>query len=177
VVLIGYHASASSTRGVRAHSFSSASFTGVSLNGQQVSEGSFVAAYAGARGVPVVFVSGDDVAIQELRTQIGAVDAVETKRALGFHSAVTLTPQESAERIHAGVLAALGRLSTFKLHVLKTPITLDVSFKNYMPAELMTYLRAIQRVDAHTIRFVGRDMDEVYDFLEFTERYSVDASP
>lgn len=177
LVLIGYHASAASVKGVRAHTFSSAHFTGVALNGQPMSEGSFVAAYAGARGVPVVFVSGDDAAILELRTQIGDIDSVETKQSLSFHSALTLTPQDSADRIFAGVRAALGKKGAFKPYVLKTPVTLDLTYKSYTPAEMMSYLRSVQRVDAHTIRFVGQDMDEVTDFVEVAANYSSDLSP
>ena len=58
-----------------------------------MSEGEIGAAQAGAVGVPVVFVSGDNVATAELRGRIGNIVTVETKKALSFHS---------AETIHAG---------------------------------------------------------------------------
>src|SRR5215471_19745497 len=57
-LFIGYHASTTNMRGVRAHTFSSAHLTRVSLNGNAVTEGEFNAAYAGALGVPVIFASG-----------------------------------------------------------------------------------------------------------------------
>ena len=98
-LLIGYHASASSSTGVRAHTFSSASYARVALNGQDVSEGAWVAAQAGALGVPVVFASGDDAMTRELKQKLGDIETVETKHSLGFHSALTLTPQESVARI------------------------------------------------------------------------------
>ena len=177
LLLIGYHASSSSLTGVRAHTYSSGSFTGVALNGQQVGEGDFFAAHAGAHGVPVVFASGDDATIAELKNRLGNIETVETKRALSFHSASTLTPQEAVERIHTGVRAALARINDFKPYVLKTPVTLEISYKNYTPAEALSYLRIVQRVDAHTIRFVGRDMAEVTDFLEFAGMYNSDMSP
>ena len=53
-VFIGYHASTSNSRGVRAHTFSSAQLTRVALNGEQVTEGAWNAAIAGHFGVPVV---------------------------------------------------------------------------------------------------------------------------
>jgi D-amino peptidase len=52
-----------------------------------------------------------------------------------------------------------------------------VSFKNYMPAEVLSYLRSVERVNSHSIRFVGKDMIEVSDFLEFVSTYSPDLSP
>jgi hypothetical protein len=46
-----------------------------------------------------------------------------------------------------------------------------------MPAEVLGYLRIVQRVDSHTIRFVGKDMDEVDDFEEFVSNYGADLAP
>jgi D-amino peptidase len=177
VLLIGYHVSASSSTGVRAHTISSATYERVALNGQDVSEGEWVAAQAGALGVPVIFASGDDAMARELRQRLGDIVTVETKQSLGFHSALTLTPQESVTRIGAGVSTALARLGKFKPYVLSTPIRLEVTFKNYMPAEVLSYLHSVERVNAHSIRFVGRDMEEVTDFMVVVGSYKPDLSP
>jgi D-amino peptidase len=127
--------------------------------------------------VPVVFASGDDAATRQLKERLGDIVTVETKQSLGFHSALTLTPQESVVRIGAGVSTALSRLGKFKPYVLSTPIRLEVTFKNYMPAEVLSYLRSVERVDSHSIRFVGRDMDEVTDFMVVVGSYKADLSP
>src|SRR5262249_5414099 len=113
-LFVGYHASTTNTRGVRAHTFSSAHLTRVSLNCNSVTEGEFNAAYAGALGVPVIFASGDDAALEELKSRLGNLETAETKKNLSFHSAETLTPEASCERIGAGVKAALARLHDFK---------------------------------------------------------------
>jgi D-amino peptidase len=176
VIFIGYHASASNMHGVIAHTFSSADFSRVTINGKDASEGSFNAAIAGYFGVPVVMMSGDDVAIAELRSQIGDIEAAETKKSLGFNSAITLTPEASYELIAQKVKAALGRLGDFKPYVLKNPVTIDVSFKNYRPVELLGYLPSIHRIDPHTVEFVGKDIIEVADFVNFLD-YSPDLKP
>lgn len=176
-MFIGYHASTTNSNGVRAHTFSSAHYARVALNGNAMTEGEYNAAYAGAKGVPVIFVSGDDAATQEIKARLGDIETVETKKALSFHSAETLTPQESCNRIFRGVKAALGRLPDFKPYVIKTPVTLEITFKNYMPSEVLSYLRIVQRVDSHTIRFVGKDMDEVDDFEQFLSTYNADLTP
>ena len=176
-MFVGYHASTTNPRGVRAHTFSSARFARVTLNGSAVTEGEFNAAYAGAIGVPVIFASGDDAAMAELRSRLGNLETVETKKTLGFHSAETLTPEASCEKIATGVRSALNRLRDFKPYTIKTPVTLEITFKNYMPAEVLSYLRTVQRVDSHTIRFVGKDMEEVGDFVEFVDEYNGDLTP
>lgn len=177
VMFVGYHASGSNSGGVRAHTFTSANFTRVALNGRDVGEGEFGAAQAGEFGVPVVFMSGDEVATQELRGRIGGIVTVETKQALGFHSALTLTPAEAVARIEAGALLAIGSLHELKPYVIESPITLEISYKNYAAAEMMSYLRGVQRVDSRSVRFVGKDMREVADFVEFAARYKADLTP
>jgi D-amino peptidase len=176
-LFVGYHASTTNPKGVRAHTFSSAHYTRVALNGNAVTEGEYNAAYAGAKGVPVIFASGDDAAVEEIKSRLGNIEIVETKKSLSFHSAETLTPAASCDKIYAGVKSALARLHDFKPYVIKTPVTLEITFKNYTPAELLSYLRSVQRVDSHTIRFVGRDMDEVDDFEEFVANYNSDLAP
>jgi D-amino peptidase len=176
-LFIGYHASTTNSNGVRAHTFSSAHFTRVGLNGAAVTEAEFNAAYAGDLGVPILFASGDDAAIEEMRSRLGELDTVTTKTSLGFHSAETLTPAAACDRIYEGVLAALAHRERRRPLILSHPVTVELTFKNHMPAEVLSYLRSVERIDAHTIRFVGRDMQEVADFTDVVEWYNADLSP
>ena len=177
VMFIGYHASTNNVKGVRAHTFSSANLTRVALNGTEVSEGSWAAAIAGHFNVPVIMMSGDDAAIAEVRKAIGNIEAAETKRTLGFHSAMTLTPQASADLIAASVKAAMGRRSEFKPYRVTTPVAVDVSFKNYTPAEMLAYLPGFERVDAHSIRYRARDMVEAEAIRTFITTFRIDMTP
>ena len=177
VMFIGYHASTNNMKGVRAHTFSSATLTRVALNGVNVSEGSWAAAIAGHFNAPVIMISGDDAAIAEVRSAVGNIEAAETKRALGFHSAMTLTPQASYELIAARVKAAMARRSEFKPYKVTTPVTVDVSFKNYTPAETLAYLPAFERTDAHSVRFRARDMVEAEAIRTFITTYRPDMTP
>jgi len=176
-IFIGYHASTSNSKGVRAHTFSSAHLTRVALNGSPVTEAEFNAAYAGEFSVPIIFASGDDAAIAEIKAHLGDMDTVVTKNNLGFHSAETLTPSAACDLIFDGVIHAMAHRAQRHPTLVSKPVTLELSFKNYMPAEVLSYLRSIERVDSHTIRFVGRDMPEVSDFVDVVERYNPDLAP
>jgi len=176
-LFVGYHASTTNSEGVRAHTISSARFTRVALNGTSVTEAEFNAAYAGALGVPIVFISGDDAAVAEVSGRLGNLESVVTKKSLGFHSAQTLTPALAGERIYQGVLKALAHRDQRHPYVVAPPITLDLSFKHYQPAEILSYLRTVTRTDSHSIRFVVRDMKEVSDFIDFLDSYNPDAAP
>jgi D-amino peptidase len=176
-VFIGFHASTDNPRGVRAHTFRSSLFTHVALNGKPISEGSFGAALAGSFGVPLVMMSGDDVAIAEVKSQVGDVEGAEVKKSLGFHSASTLTPQASYELIGRKVKAALARRGDFKPYKLDGPFSLEIAFKHYLMAEVVSYLPGTERVDAHTIRFRAKDLAEVANLFTFLDNYDQDLKP
>ena len=176
-ILIGYHASTNSTEGVRAHTFSSATLTRVALNGVTMTEGSWGAAIAGHFGVPVVMISGDDAAIAEVRRVVGDIEGAETKRALGFHSAITITPEASYVLIAEKVKAGLARRASIEPYKVGGPVTVDVSFKHYQPVELLGYLPMFERTDSHSIRFRARDMVEASDIMTFIGRYRADLEP
>jgi D-amino peptidase len=176
-IFIGYHASTNNLRGVRAHTFSSARLTRVALNGTVVTEGAFNAAIAGHFGVPIVMMSGDDAAISEVRSLVGNIEGAETKKTLGFHSALTITPEASCRLIAEKVTAALARIRDFKPYVIAEPVTLDVSLKNYTPVEMLSYLRIIERPDSHSVRFHAKDILEASDFIEFLTTYNIALEP
>jgi D-amino peptidase len=177
VLFIGYHSSTANKSGVRAHTFSSARLTSVRLNGKEVTEGLWNAAIAGELNVPVVFVSGDDAACAELRAVLASTDTAEVKKSLGFHSANTLTPEASQELIAKSVKSALRRRREIRPFKISAPITLDLSFKHYRVAELLTYLSLFERTESHAIRFVGKNMAELSDAMNFITSYRYDLEP
>jgi D-amino peptidase len=177
VVFIGYHTAATNPEGVRAHTISSATFASVALNGRPVSEAGLNAAIAGHFGVPVVLVSGDDATVTEARELLGEVEVAPVKRAITFHAAATRTPEAAQELIRTRARAALGRLADFRPHRVAAPVTLELVFKNYRPAEMLSLLPVVQRTAARTIRFTGKDILEVARFLEFVREYRADLSP
>lgn len=170
-IFIGYHASTNNTKGVRAHTFSSARLTRVALNGVNVTEGAWNAAIAGHFGVPVVMISGDEAAVEEVRSLVGSIEGAEVKKSLSFHAANTITPEASQELIAQKVKSALARLKDFKPYRVKTPVTLEIGFKHYRPVELLGYLKGVERIDSHTIRYIAKDMTEVADFELFVTSY------
>ena len=177
VLFVGYHASTTSPAGVRAHTLSSAHYAAVELNGVAMPEAGISAAIAGHFGVPVVMISGDNVAVGEARHIIGDLAGAVVKQAIGFHSAATLTPAAARKVIREAAKAGIERRAEIEPYVLRKPVRLDLTFKNYLPAEVMSLLPIIQRTGSHSIRFEGKDMTEVSRILEFIGEYSPDLAP
>ena len=176
-VFIGYHTGTTNPQGVRAHTMSSARLADVQLKGISVSEAGINAAIAGHFNVPVIMVSGDDAVVKETQTLLGDVEGAVVKWASGFHSARTIMPEVGYQLIREKVTKAVRRIKDFKPYKLSGPIQVDVRFKNYRPSEVLSYLSIVQRTDAHSIRFTGKDMIEVSKFLEFIVTYEPGLEP
>ena len=176
-IFIGYHSSTTNPRGVRAHTMSSANYAAVLLNDIPMPEAGINAAIAGHFGVPVVMISGDDAIVEEAQELLGPLEGATVKWSYGFHSAKTMMPAASYELIGEKVTRALERLSEFQPYQLDTPAQLDLTFKSYMPAEVLSYLSEVERIDAHTVRFIGEDIVQISTFLQFVGRYSSSLTP
>ena len=176
-IFLGYHTATTNSQGVRAHTISSARLADVRLKGISMSEAGLNAAIAGHFNVPVIMISGDDAVVKETQALLGDVEGAVVKWASGFHSAKTLMPEAGYELIREKVKRAMGRIKDFKPYKLAGPIQLDVRFKNYRPSEVLSYLSIVERTDAHSIRFTGKDMIEVSKFLEFIVTYDPALEP
>ena len=151
-VFIGYHASEMTADAVRGHTFSSAKLLGVHLNGTEMSEGMFNAAIAGHYDVPVLFVSGDRKAVEQMQSAIPGITGVVVKEPLGYHSAATVTPARGQTMIRDGVRAALVKRIAVPPYKVSTPIQLEVGFKLTLDAERASYVPGFTRAGAHTVR-------------------------
>jgi D-amino peptidase len=151
--------------------------TGLKVNGVEMPEAGISALIAGHFGVPVVMISGDDAIATEATALLGDLEVAVVKWSYGFHSARTLMPGPAQRVIAERTRAALARLEEFQPYVMPNPLALDISFKNYMPAELLAYLPNVERVDSHSVRFEARDAVELSRFIEFVLSYGAGITP
>ena len=165
VLFIGYHASEWTAGAVRSHTMSSAKLLGIKLNGQEVMEAVFNAAIAGHFGVPVIFMSGDRLAVTQFQKTIPSVEGVVLKEPYGFHSAMTVTPAKARQLIRDGVARALGKSGAQAFRV-KTPIDLEVGFKLTPDAEKAAFVPGLSRVDAHTVRGTFADILQISRLMQ-----------
>jgi len=177
VVFVGYHASTTNPAGVRAHSFSSANLADVRLNGTSVTEGAWNAGLAAHYGVPILAVSGDEAAVKEVQTLVKGVAGAVVKWPYGFHSARTLSPEKTRAAIRDAVSRGMARRKEIALYRVAAPIRLEIRFKSYRPAEVLSWLPGVERADAHAVRYTVRDMPEASRFLAFVLNYQADLQP
>jgi D-amino peptidase len=176
-VFIGYHSATTNPVGVRAHTFASARYTSVRLNGQTMAESTFNAALAAHYGVPVVAISGDDAAVQELLDIVPGAAGAVVKHAIGFHAAETMTPAAAQNLIREAVRAGLERRAQIRPWTPGGPYALELGFRNYRAAEVLAYLPIVERTSSHSIRYTAARMPDIARFLAFIGTYSPDIEP
>jgi D-amino peptidase len=166
-LLIGYHAGATSLEGGLAHTMSGELFQEVRLNGRVVSETGVSAAIAGHFGTPVLFLSGDDAAVAEARQLLGEIATAEVKTTYGFLSARHLSPAAADEVLRAGVRDAVGLVGQHEPFVVPGPVIVEIRLRTRFIAEWLSYLAAVERIDAFTIRHVAADIVAASRFFQF----------
>lgn len=168
VGFVGYHASEGTPGAVLAHTFSGNET--VSLNGTPVPEAGFNAAIAGDFGVPVVFVSGDQVIGEQARQLLGPIETAAVKRALGFHSAVMMNPDDARRLIHEGMKRGVQRRGEIKPYKVAHPVKLAITFKKLIDAETVSLLPGVERTGGDTVVYTAKDMIDASRFLEVMSR-------
>lgn len=173
VLFIGAHARAGSP-GVIAHVYA---FDRISVNGRVLNETGINALVAGEYGVPVVLVSGDDVAVREAKEQLGPqVVGVVTKLAVGRNAAVTYSPavvrQMLADSSAVAVRRALG--GEFRPFTLERPYTVEFDLRQSYPAEYVAGVDSLQgftlaKTGERSYRFITRDARELARLLDAIE--------
>jgi len=122
-LLIGAHAKATSPPAVAYHTMSKG-VKNWSINGISIGEMGLQALIAGHYGVPMIFVSGDHYACEEIKALIPGIVTVAVKRGLSRRSAISWAPQKARELIREGVKEAMAKLDQIPPFRLEPPLVL-----------------------------------------------------
>ena len=166
LILLGYHAKAGTLHAVLEHTMSSESWLRLKVNGREVGEIAMDGALAGAVGVPVLMVSGDDKLCAEAVDFFGPnVVTVCVKQGLGRHAAVCLSPEKTAKMIRAGSAEAVKRVGRVPLLDLGSPAVVELTFKQTWQADGAD-LRPHhgRRLDGYTVQWTCQDFAEWMGF-------------
>lgn len=153
VCMVGYHSRAQG-RGILAHTINSFAFARVFFNGQELGEMGIYGALAGEYGAPVAMASGDDAFIEEHRPLFPHTVFVETKRATGHTSGISLSPARACAAIRAGVVAALGQGGiAARPFALRGPIAVRIETQTAALADLFCQWPTLQRLAGDEVAF------------------------
>jgi len=159
LILLGYHARAGTAHAVLEHTMSSASWFRLKVNGREIGEIGIDGALAGAVGVPVIMVSGDDKLCAEARELFGPdIQTVCVKTGHARHGATLLPPERTAEMLRAGAAEAVRNIAKVKPLDLGSPAVVELTYKHTEHADAAD-LRVFdgRRIDGYTVRWTCPD--------------------
>ena len=157
---VGYHAGASSQHGVLDHTYYGKVVHALSVGGRPWNETALNALVAGAHGVPVALVTGDETTCAQAREALGAeVTVVPVKAAITRFAARTVHPEEACRRIQHGAGTALGRLRELRPFRPAAPYELEVVFHDAALADAAELLPATRRIDAVRCAYQAGDAE------------------
>ncbi|MBD3183349.1 peptidase M55 [Candidatus Poribacteria bacterium] len=96
---VGQHAMAGTEAAPLCHTYSSKSIEYYKINGMFVGEFGARAIMAGTFGVPTVFISGDDKAVDEAKELVPGIYGAAVKEGLGRELAIHLSPKKAQKLI------------------------------------------------------------------------------
>ncbi len=164
VCMVGYHSRAQG-RGILAHTINGFAFARIVVNGHESSEASIYGALAGAYGAPVVMLSGDDVLREENEAFFPRSAFVQTKRATGHASGISLSPAQAQQAIRAGVIDGLTRRAQCQSIPIATPVVVDLQTTSPGLADLFCQWPTLERVSANQLRFSAPEIESAVRML------------
>lgn len=164
VCMVGYHSRAGGA-GILAHTINSFAFAGIEIGGQALGEAGLYGALAGEYGVPVLMASGDDVFIAENRALFPHATFVQTKRATGQTSGVSLSPARSCAAIREGVAAGLAAQGKARPLVLEKPLAVTLRTQTPALADLFCQWPAFERSGPTELRFTAASVEAAVRML------------
>jgi D-amino peptidase len=163
VAFIGQHSLAGVRAGIMAHSYSSLGIQNMRMNGKPVGEIATRAALAGWYGVPVIFITGDDAAVQEMREIVPEVEAASVKEGLARYTCITMSAQAARDLIREGAQRAMEKIGKIRPYRIEGPVTIEYEYttRNSLPDDAGKRPGA-KVIDDRTIRYEGKDFMEAW---------------
>ena len=163
VAFLGQHARANRERAVMAHSYSSLGIQKLTMNGREVGEIETRTALAGWFGTPVIFLSGDQAAVEDLRAIVPDAETAAVKESLGYYNCVSMAAPAAQMLIEEKAAVAYRKRASIKPYKISGPVTIETEYSTRNTLFPDSALRpGIERTGPRTIRIRGKDFLEAW---------------
>lgn len=166
VLLVGWHDKARGP-GVLSHTFAPEQRMGdIRINGVVCGEVEIAAGVAGHLGVPIGFISGDDVTCDAAREFFGNIEIACVKTALDRYAANCLPLGEARALIKAKSQFAVERVAEFEPYRFSPPYALEWDCSDHNIATMLARVPGAELIQPNTVRYVHQaDFIEMYNML------------
>ncbi|MEJ5250978.1 MAG: M55 family metallopeptidase [Chthonomonadetes bacterium] len=164
VAMLGQHAMAGTLNAFIDHTQVPKELCRFRINGQEHGEMSQLALYAGAYGVPLVYVSGDEALCEEARRLFPHVVCTPTKRGTGWATCELYPPDQVRQRIRYHIAYAIRHANREHAWRVQPPVDVSVEWAYSGLADRYAGFAGVQRVDARTVAWKIHDPRDIYMF-------------
>ncbi len=173
LLFVGQHAMAGAP-GILAHSYSSEGIQNMWMNGKLVGEIGTRAAYAGWLNVPVIFLSGDRAACEELLELVPNAEVAIVKEALSRTAALSLSRAAALDLIRRKARAALQRRAEIQPYRIAGPVEFRIEYTTRHPVRLhVEHNPGVTKINERTVAIRGKDFLEAWNNAKgFSEGFS-----
>jgi D-amino peptidase len=140
------------------------------VNGKSVGEGGLNTLLASWYGVPVVLITGDDVAVAQVKEVATAARTVAVKRAINPR-AVELRPLDEARRDIEQVAREAVAAARHATPQRSVPINVQMQFKTTLIPEVVEAFPTIKRPAPDTVSFTSDSMPAAYRIVRVLYRF------
>jgi len=168
-LFIGYHAKAGSTRGFFAHT-GDANVKDLEIDGRSVGEGGMNALLAAWYGVPVVLITGDDVAVEQLKESLAGVRGVVVKRAINTRAGELRPLGEVHREIEQAARDAVANARKIPQQRAAS-VRVKIRFRDTLTPEVVEVLPGMERPAPDTIAYTSESMPRAYSLIRLLYRW------
>jgi len=169
VIFVGYHAKAGHPGGLFAHTGSSV-VRDVRVNGISMGEGGLNTTVAAWYGVPVVLVTGDDVAVRQVAEIATTAKTVAVKRAINPRAVELRSFKDVHRMIENAAREGVAGARKFTPRR-EASYRVEVQFNDVTIPEVAENLPGFQRPVPDTIAFTQDSMPKAYTLIRLLYRY------
>jgi len=164
VAFVGQHARANSMGGVMAHSYSSLGIQNLLLNGEPVGEIETRTALAGWFNTPVIFLSGDQAAADQLKKIDPDAETAVVKEGIDNYACISLSAEAARRLIHERAAAAMAKIGKIRPYRVNGPVTIEMEYTSRHALTPDAALKpGAEVVNARAVRFHGKDFLEAWE--------------
>jgi D-amino peptidase len=169
IFFIGHHAKAGSPVGVLAHT-QNGNIRDVQINGRSVGEGGMNTIYAASLGVPVVLVTGDQIAVGQILEVATGAQGVVVKRAMNNRTVELRPAAEVREEIRRAAEQAV-RPAPKRPPRPAGPFRIQIWYRDSSIPEAAEALPGIERPTPDSLAFTSNEMPAAYALYRVLYRH------
>jgi len=161
MIFIGQHAMAGARNGILSHSYSSLGIQNIWVNGKPTGEIGGRVMLAGYFGIPVIMLSGDTAACEELYNYVPQAECAEVKSGVSRTAGYMLSHPAACALIREKAQRAMERLGEFQPFRTNGPMEIKVEFTT-RGEQAIHPREGVERVNERTWVFRGKDIVDAW---------------